>query len=1553
MTDVKLDPARLVTAGAEFYSVAQTIEGAVSSASGTLSGLGGMAGDDNAAEDFCQGAEGYDAVAAPTLDAVTSIANGLRILDAALSNTGRAYDAAEKPGAGLSAASAQPAEATATLDQSKASLPSALGPGWPGPLGEFQELIEGALATIGVVIPTGDVGQLRNAATAWGTLGSTLTTASSTTSSAGSDVLSLTFPQKNSVLACRTGLATSISTLATSATGMQQWLTDFADNLEQMRYELGNFLKQMAIEVAAEIGLAIILGPLTAGIGTALMAGKVGLTIMRWARKIATLIDKLRDLLKGLRGIKGAAARTGLRAAKEGLQAGLASAFATTVMNHAEGDDSRYQQQNVGTAFVSAFAGGAVAAPVSKVTVGGNKTGSATGPSAARQITGETAAGAADGFTSGLVESQMTGQDFNPISSTLLGSIMGGGMAAGGRGINAVMPSRRPTPGSGTSRPEAPGVAGGGTQPTMPSRTPTPGSGPSSPDIPGAGGVGGAGGAGTAAGAGNGQGADVPGDNAPQPGAGDAGTGGAGDASGVDIPGDGAPQPGAGDAGAGGAGDGSGVDIPGDGAPQPGAGDAGAGGAGDGSSVDIPGDGAPQPGAGDAGAGGAGDGSSVDIPGDAGTSDAGTPAMGTPDAGTPDAGTPDAGTPDAGTPDAGTPDAGTPDAGTPDAGTPDAGTPDAGTPDAGTPDAGTPDAGTPDAGTPDAGTPDAGTPDAGTPDAGTPDAGTPDAGTPDAGTPDAGTPDVGTPDAGTPDAGTPDAGTPDAGTPDAGTPDVGTPDAGTPDAGTPDAGTPDAGTPDAGTPDAGTPDAGTPDAGTPDAGSPDASTPDASTAESSTPEAKTEGTPTAAAGASAGAKTEGGPAGTKASPDADAQATLADVEAEASEAKTNEAESDADPQKPEAEQSAKADNELTAEAEGSESSDNEGIEADEAAAAAVGTAAAAGLLIRPTLPVATPSTPGSAAQASTADGQSPQPQQPDAQQPDAQQPDGQQPDAQQPENQDGQDNSTKDDDSTSAPKSELTLAEIDDALAKINPKYDMNDPLSPYGVNCGNTSSNLFDALNGKPVAEAGTGTLSIPEMEARTGLPQTALTPTQIADSLRDMGAGSHVVVGIDRASGDGHWFNAFFDGTDVWALDAQTGTRSPWPPDMGAVHWDVSIAPGNVATSTATTPDATSPDGTTPAGTTAAGTSPAGPTPAATSPDGNTPAGATPAGASPDGATPDGASPDGATPDGATPDGTSSAGTTPEGSSPDGATPDGTSSAGTTPEGSSPDGATPDGATPDGATPDGATPDGTSSAGTTPESSSPDATSPQVDGRNLSMRTGGTTTIEVSAEDAGGARTPFAGRTDLTPNARYEVEGRGVFTTDASGSVVQVEAQYGTKGNLNPDLNSPQPNVTYVVTPNAQNTADGLDFRHTFVTDHAGRVSEVRVENLVAGDAPRSPSIQRTVGGTGPEFADAFLARHDIEVPEYDGGHLIGNEFGGGAERINMIAQLRTVNQNYGASFYRVERTLAAAAGGTPPQQVSFQINLDYARDTVPHGYLVEWTIDGTPDSQYFENI
>ena len=161
----------------------------------------------------------------------------------------------------------------------------------------------------------------------------------------------------------------------------------------------------------------------------------------------------------------------------------------------------------------------------------------------------------------------------------------------------------------------------------------------------------------------------------------------------------------------------------------------------------------------------------------------------------------------------------------------------------------------------------------------------------------------------------------------------------------------------------------------------------------------------------------------------------------------------------------------------------------------------------------------------------------------------------------------------------------------------------------------MNDFFNGSPTAQAPTGTLDIADMEARTGNPQTPMTPAQIEASLRALGPGSHCVVGIDRSHGDGHWFNAYFDGTNVWVVDAQPGTMSPWPPnEPNATTWDASIPPEHVApvappTSTAATPGAPTPVSPTPADAAAPKASASAAEPAmsgerSTSPDPATPA-------------------------------------------------------------------------------------------------------------------------------------------------------------------------------------------------------------------------------------------------------------------------------------------------------------------------------------------------------------
>lgn len=133
------------------------------------------------------------------------------------------------------------------------------------------------------------------------------------------------------------------------------------------------------------------------------------------------------------------------------------------------------------------------------------------------------------------------------------------------------------------------------------------------------------------------------------------------------------------------------------------------------------------------------------------------------------------------------------------------------------------------------------------------------------------------------------------------------------------------------------------------------------------------------------------------------------------------------------------------------------------------------------------------------------------------------------------------------------IKDINSWVGNINPNPH-NDPRRK--VNCGKCAAAVFQRLNGNSTASAGLGTYSIQEMNRITGRTQTQMTPQQIEQYLRSQGAGSHVVVGVDRASGAGHWFNAFFDGQDVHTIEGQGGCMNGWPPNYGnVIYWDASI--------------------------------------------------------------------------------------------------------------------------------------------------------------------------------------------------------------------------------------------------------------------------------------------------------------------------------------------------------------------------------------------------------------
>ena len=130
-------------------------------------------------------------------------------------------------------------------------------------------------------------------------------------------------------------------------------------------------------------------------------------------------------------------------------------------------------------------------------------------------------------------------------------------------------------------------------------------------------------------------------------------------------------------------------------------------------------------------------------------------------------------------------------------------------------------------------------------------------------------------------------------------------------------------------------------------------------------------------------------------------------------------------------------------------------------------------------------------------------------------------------------------------------------LGDINPNYDPFDLDSAFDNNCGSCAFAVEQRLDGDAnivATEKNIDTAS--EMNEITGMKQVSMSPDEIKEHLISQGPGSHGIVGIDRAEGPGHWFNAYYDGEQVIAIDGQTGTVQDWPPDYGDItNWDISV--------------------------------------------------------------------------------------------------------------------------------------------------------------------------------------------------------------------------------------------------------------------------------------------------------------------------------------------------------------------------------------------------------------
>ena len=142
------------------------------------------------------------------------------------------------------------------------------------------------------------------------------------------------------------------------------------------------------------------------------------------------------------------------------------------------------------------------------------------------------------------------------------------------------------------------------------------------------------------------------------------------------------------------------------------------------------------------------------------------------------------------------------------------------------------------------------------------------------------------------------------------------------------------------------------------------------------------------------------------------------------------------------------------------------------------------------------------------------------------------------------------------------LENVSGWLGEVNPNFDPFDLDSPYCNNCGSCAYAVYQRLEGisNDSCASAENIGYNDEMEALTGMEQVPMSPAEIEERLLEQGDGAHAIIGIDRAEGPGHWFNAACLDGKVVAIDGQSGEIVDWPPDYGdVVNWEMSIKKGD----------------------------------------------------------------------------------------------------------------------------------------------------------------------------------------------------------------------------------------------------------------------------------------------------------------------------------------------------------------------------------------------------------
>ncbi|WJY01231.1 hypothetical protein [Curtobacterium sp. 458] len=437
MTDVRLDAFGIARDGNDMATASHDLSTAWTSLQSVLSGSGGMAGPDEASKEWI---DSYDSIAKQAGEASEGVATALAAFDSIMGATGQAYKRAELAGA------LQDSDGGISIPTHEVSLdtsvPTAMGEGWPGALGEFQGWVEEALASMGLHLPLADTDKMGTAVSAWKAYDDQLQSIKSSVAASLAVASSSDIPQWASMSSARSSVVTTLGQMSTAAGAAVEALDALIDQTVTARNEIMDIVKELAIAVGVEVGVSIALSFFTFGASAVVGAAATSATVMRFVVRIAEVIQRLITLSR----IPREAIENGVRLFQA---VGRGSRFARIAGETFKGMATGVVSQGFsnilveGKSFSEGWQGALLGGAVGGTIGGGLGLVGRTGREAAAtrstftHVAVSTGRGAVTGAASGVggdyVTAKVNGQDFNVIQSLVFGTV-GGAAFDGGHG---------------------------------------------------------------------------------------------------------------------------------------------------------------------------------------------------------------------------------------------------------------------------------------------------------------------------------------------------------------------------------------------------------------------------------------------------------------------------------------------------------------------------------------------------------------------------------------------------------------------------------------------------------------------------------------------------------------------------------------------------------------------------------------------------------------------------------------------------------------------------------------------------------------------------------------------------------------------------------------------------------------------------------------------------------------------------------------------------------------------------------------------------------------